>query len=118
MSAVLEALDLELPGLEEQEPEYVLAFWPAALYGRVRDRVRYPGWWELLTAAEYQSGTPARDGWSIGGYPDSYPLLLAAWAKKLLGFPVALEPGEHSVKPGGLLSRWRTVPLYYVRRNT
>jgi hypothetical protein len=109
--------DLENLALGEQEPEYVLAFWPPSLYGRLRDRLSRTGWWELLTVAEYEHGSPARDEWSIDGHPDSHPLLLAAWAKTLLGFPVTLEPGEHSVRTPGI-ARWHRVPLYLARRNT
>jgi hypothetical protein len=114
-TAVLEYLpDL---GLEE-EPEYVLLFTPPVLYERLRDRLRRPGFWELLTVAEYEAGTPARDGWSHHGYPDNYPVMLAAWVKALLGFPVALERDEAEVMVPGRFSRWRTVPLYWVRRST
>jgi hypothetical protein len=110
---------LEELALAEQEPEWVLVFWPALLYGRLRDRVRRDGWWELLTVAEYESGATAREGWSTDGSPGDSETLLTYWAAGWLGFPVSLEPGEHTLRAcGGLWARWHSAPLYWVRRNT
>lgn len=110
--------DLVLLSDLEMDPEYVLAFTPPFLYGKVRDRITKPGIWDLLTVAECEAAIPAREGWSHDGYADTFPLLLGAWVKTLLGFPVVLEADETAIRLPGVFSRWHRVPFYWVRRNT
>lgn len=103
---------------KDGEPEYVLLFVPATAYKRCWDRLGKQGWWELLSVAEYEAGDSAPEERAHEGYPDNYPLFLAAWAKTILGFPVTLEADQAQMQVQGWMPRWRTVPLYWVRRNT
>jgi hypothetical protein len=119
VSAVLDlATDLELVAGLEAAPDYVLAWTPPWAYGRIRDRLRRPGFWELLTFEEYQEGAWAPDERTTERGADCGQAVLVAWAGSLLGYPVALEHDERYLKIPGLFSLWVQVPLYWVRRNT
>jgi len=110
--------DLELIAGLEEDPEWVLFFVPFFGREKILSWPRSFGTWELLTVDEYNAGTEAPDERAMEGIPDAYPLLLAAWVKKLLGFPVALEPDETLIRGPGIFARMHPTPLYWVRRNT
>lgn len=99
-------------------PEYVLAFTPPRLCYRIRDRLTLPGWWELLTIADYEAGNQARDDWTLDAPRDTPAAALAAWAREVLGWPVALEPGTTYLKADAWFARWHAEPLFWVRRDT
>lgn len=110
--------DLEDLAALELGPEYVLIYVPPDVYGRVRDRLTKPGWWELLTVAGFETGNHAPDDWTVDVPRDTPAASLAAWVRGILGHPVDLEAGTWELRPGGRLARWHTEPLFWVRRDT
>jgi hypothetical protein len=115
---LLTLADLEaLAGLD-LGPEYVLPFTPPRMYQQVRDRLTRPGYWELLTVADYEAGSRAPEERILDAPRDIPVGQLAAWAAGLLGHPVALEADAVELKADGFLGRWHPEPLYWVRRDT
>ena len=110
--------DLEDLAALELGPEYVLAFVPPDVYGRLRDRLTQLGWWELLTVADFETGNHAPDDWTLDAPRDTPAASLAAWVREILGHPVELEAGTWELRPGGTFARWHTEPLFWVRRDT
>ena len=97
-------------------PEYVVAYTPPYLYKRLIDRHTLPGYWELLTMTAYHAGDPAPDERTLAGPGETPAPALVAWVAGLLGYPVTLERDTTQISRNG--TRWRTVPLYWVERNT
>jgi hypothetical protein len=110
--------DLEAGAGLELDPEYVLVFMPSFLCASTWRRLTEPSYWELFTVAEYASALPCRDDWRTPDHPAWTVPLLAGWVRDVLGFPVALEPGSVEIRADRAGARWRSVPLYWVRRNT
>lgn len=116
--AELTLADLEdLAGLDPG-PEYVLAFTPPRFYPNVRDRLTQPGFWELLTVSDYESGNPASED-RVWEAPRNTPEAdLTAWVGLLLGYPVALKRDKVELPGDGALAPSHPEPLYWVLRDS
>lgn len=97
------------------DPDYALAFIPPRACARAWARLTLPGWWELLTIADYDAGGCASDDWTLPAPRRTPAADLAAWAASLLGCPVTLEADTTRVKVGGRFTRWHEEPVYWVR---
>jgi hypothetical protein len=103
------------------EPEYVLAYIPPQVRARsVFPGLRslFPGMWALLTVAEWKADCPPPETRLLPGFRAIPVPLLAWWAQRELGYPVALEPGSFTLRAARPFGRLREEPLYQVRRNT
>lgn len=108
--------DLDLLGDLDFDPEWVLAFTPPSAYGRLWDRLRRPGFWELMPAADFEEGRAPRDEWTLDACRNADRRYLAGFAEHMLGYPVSLEAGFFTRLIDRSLFRSVECPLYWVRR--
>jgi len=99
--------------LASDDDGYVLPYLPPCLIDD--DSGSRTGWWDLQTVACFNAGDPPPAGeWSLEGPQDVPAATLTAWAGRVLGRPVTLEPGSYKFKLPGRLRLWHAMPLYWV----